>query len=839
MSAKPTSHSELIEPLQNFLEAFTQELTEQKFVPAFRDELKRLLGALESLQQSEDSLQQIARGVERLREVFAPAGTRLLENVKDLETVLRGQVDQIKEQTDGVLKDLFQTHEQLESALRSEAGLLKEQTAAGREALVRASADVEQRIGLLMSQMDTLTRRLETEKTAIESAMPVATASLQSSSSSVASTAWPEELRTLISRNEQVIRQELGRYQEEVADLLTQGRTNDSERLSRLDHKLNDAIQSFGPRIQDELDGAVTRLRDQIQTLILAEIETRALRPTDGGATAASVPADISTVLAASETRILREISTLQKTSRGELGSDRILKDLTSGMEEAAQIYTDRLTEESQKIRESLSSLQRMFGQMRESDQQSREQINLINNNVDTLVKIQREQSHLIDEQLRAAMGKLDLQGRALEQRTEEDRQHLSQLTTAFARVEQATTSATELTISDSRAQRDRIEAGIKDLRERMERGITSDAERTADMLRQIAESWTEALETLRDFVTKTIAGRTDSILARLEGIETRLSESGQSSGTVQRDLQNEIKRAGTLFDERVQTLKSETESFVAAIETHIKAVSGEVSSLRSKQDQSLAVLKEAIRANYDENASRLKEVVESVYDHYIKQTTSVPQALERVVHLVQSLSQGDQLALQTISSDTKNLVSLSTEKFETLITDNTAMKKYFPLLNQRLEKHSAELEMVRKSQVRQDKDVASLQQLVSENRDAQDSHNRELRDDMTTLQEQHTEYFEVIKEDLGTLKSELASFQDEHLPNFRREVSTLLASKFEFVESTLHERQEALRKELAERQEIERAASRKNFLIVAGLVALSILAQIVFHFSQTPGAGK
>ncbi len=75
---------ELIQPLQSFLETFTQELTEQKFVPAFRDELKRFLSTIENLQKSEASLQQIAVGVDRLREVFAPAGTKLLEGAKDL-----------------------------------------------------------------------------------------------------------------------------------------------------------------------------------------------------------------------------------------------------------------------------------------------------------------------------------------------------------------------------------------------------------------------------------------------------------------------------------------------------------------------------------------------------------------------------------------------------------------------------------------------------------------------------------------------------------------------------------------------------------------------------------
>jgi hypothetical protein len=838
MPSKITGH-ELIEPLQSFLETFTQELTEQKFVPAFRDELKRLLGALENLQQSEESLQQIARGVERLREAFAPAGSRLIESVRDIEGVLHGHADQFKDQAESVLKDLLQTHEQLEGALRSEADLLKDQTSAGREALTRATADIEQRLTVLTGHMDSITRRLESEKAAWEDMTSAVTreAAVQPAPAALPPE-WPEEVRSLLVRSEQTLREELTRYQEEVADLLSRGRGDDTERLTKLEHKLGEAVASLGPRVQEELDQAVGRLRDQIQALILAEIETRAMRPAEGQA-AEAASADLSAALTASETRILREISTLQKGARSEAASDRILKELATGMEAAAEGYAERLAAESQKIRDSLTVLQRMIAPMREGEQQNREQLTLLGGNLDTLVKSQREQSHQLDEQFRAALGRLDAQSRSFEQRAEEERQHYQQLSAAFARVEQATTSATELTMADSRAQRDRIEAGIRDLRDRLERGLTTDGERTSEMLRQIAESWTEALEALRDFVSKTVGGRTDSILARLEGLEARLSETGQASGVVQRELQTEIKRAGALFDERVQALKSETDSFISAIETHVKAVSGEVAGLRSKQEQSLAVLKEAIHANYDEGATRLREVVESVYDQYVKQTTSVPQALERVAQLVQSISHGDQLTMQTIASDTKNVLNMSTEKFELLLGDSTAMKKFFPLLNQRLEKQSAELELTRKGQVQQDKELAALQQTLAENREAQESQTTVIREKLGAFRSDTDERFASVQENLSRLETDLSAVQDEHFPAFRRELSNLLTSRFEFIEKTLHERREAERKELAERDERAQAAGKKSWRMVVGLVALTLLTQILFYLMHIPGAGK
>src|SRR5512142_1796840 len=132
MTPKSGPPSELLEPLQAFLQTFTQELTEQQFVPAFREELRRLVAAIENLQQSEESLQQIARGVDRLREVFAPAGTRMLENVKDLESLMRTNANDLRDRSSQVIKDLLSTHDQLEAALRNEAGLIQEQTSASR-----------------------------------------------------------------------------------------------------------------------------------------------------------------------------------------------------------------------------------------------------------------------------------------------------------------------------------------------------------------------------------------------------------------------------------------------------------------------------------------------------------------------------------------------------------------------------------------------------------------------------------------------------------------------------------------------------------------------------------
>ena len=161
--AKPGMQQELIEPLREFLQTFTQELTEQQFIPAFRDELRRLLTAFERIQESGDTLQQIATGVDRLREVFTPSGTRVLEGVKELEALMRNNADGLKVQAEEVLTDLLKTHNELEVALREEAGVLRDQTAIGRDALTRTATEIEERLSALTKQIDGLCRKTESE----------------------------------------------------------------------------------------------------------------------------------------------------------------------------------------------------------------------------------------------------------------------------------------------------------------------------------------------------------------------------------------------------------------------------------------------------------------------------------------------------------------------------------------------------------------------------------------------------------------------------------------------------------------------------------------------------
>ncbi|MDD5088435.1 MAG: hypothetical protein PHI18_06530 [bacterium] len=650
----------------------------------------------------------------------------------------------------------------------------------------------------------------------------------------------PEDLRDLLNRTQEALTERLEEQRRDIAENLTQVRSDESQRLLKLDQRISEALSSVGPQIQGELETAVSRLRDQMQTLILAEMESQKRPPAGDSSATESVPAaELTSSLAASETRILREIAALQKGQKSEQSeSERLLRELAHGFEDAADRHAQQAEAETKAVKESLAALQRLVAQLRESAQQDREQHSAVLTNLDTLVKQQREQQQTADGELAQTRTKLDAQARLLEQKIEEDRNTLGQLTAAVNRAEQAAAKAIELSLSDGRAQRDKIESGIKELRDRMDRAQQAEDGRTQDMLRHIAEAWTEALEALRDFVQKTVAGRTDSIITRLEGLDARLAESGQSGSTLQRDIQSELRRIGGVFDERLESVKSTTESFTTAMEGHVKAVSGDVAALRSKQDQSLAVLKEAIRANYDESAARLKEVVETAYDSFVKQTSNIPQVIDRFTHLLQSLHQSDQLALQTIGSDTKNVLSLASEKFEVLVTDNAAMKKFFPLLDKKLEKHSNELDMVRKAQVRQDQELEQLPGSLGELRQWQDEQLREIRGQLKQMEDDDRESSQQLRTELETVKNEQASFQNEGLPGFRRELSQLMASKLEFIESTLHERQESLQKAMQQAIERQRASGAKTFRMVGLLIFASMALQILFYLLSTPGGG-
>ncbi len=834
MTPKTGPLHELVEPLQSFLQSFTQELTEQQFIPAFRDELRRLVSAIDNLQHSEESLQQIARGVDRLREVFAPAGTRLLEGVKDLETVMQSNANDLRDRSGQVMKDLLATHDQLETALRNEAGVLQEQTSASREALARTVADVEGRLQSLTATIESLCRKMETEVADLVTAPRTAEAAPQTIvQAGPVTVTLPEELQDLLRRTEATVQSELQRQRSELLSVFKQNAVQSDERVQQLDRIVEQALSSVGPRVHEEMDQALEQLREQLQTFVPASPPvSEASSPAAKPGVAPVAHEEISGSLAASEKRILNELSALRKTLKSEQASaEKAIKDLAKEYDEAARRQIADVNEHSQQLTESLAALHNFAGVMRHDEQATREQLTALRAAMDALSNTAREQDQRQIQGTQETAELLRTQSQQLAQRAEEERQVLTQLGAAMGRAEQAATTATERAHSESRMLREKIDTALKDLAERMQRDTASETGRVQDTLRQLAQAWQAELASLRDDITRISAGTSETLADQLAKIHAQITDAQRTEQTSSRDLHTELGRVATALDDKVTNLQTATESFTEEMQTHVKAVANEVAKQRASQEQALAVLKEAIRANYDENAARLKEVIEGGYDTFTKQIATVPQALERYTHLIQSLYQGEQLALQAISSDTKNILGLTTEKFEQLVTDGTAIKKFFPLLDRKMEKHSQEIEAVRKAQSKQDKELGELKQGIGQAQDAADKQVQHVKKDIQSLQHDSETRFTATQGGISQAQASLEALKEQDLPAFRREFATLLSTKFDLMETSVRERQEALRGEILQRLEHERQRNGRVYLLLGLLATLAVAVQVSVYF--------
>ena len=184
------------------------------------------------------------------------------------------------------------------------------------------------------------------------------------------------------------------------------------------------------------------------------------------------------------------------------------------------------------------------------------------------------------------------------------------------------------------------------------------------------------------------------------------------------------------------------------------------------------------------------------------------------------SLNQGNQLALQSISSDTKNLLTMSNDKFEALVTDTSAIKKFFPLLDKKVERHTVELDHVRKGQARHDKDLTDLKAGQVQAKEKRDGQTREVKEDIRGLHRETTERFRITDESLNSVRSELKALQQEDLPAFRREFATLLTTKVDLRGVPVGERQEALRTEIFYRMDGEKRTNTRVYFLL-GLLPL------------------
>ncbi len=848
--AKPTPGAELVEPLRQFLESFTQELTEQQFIPAFRGELGKLAEGLDNIQQSGETLQQIARGVDRLRDVFAPAGTRMLEGVKDLETQLKAGSDQLRSRAEEVLSQLQTTHRELEQALRTESGLLVDQNSASREALGRLATDVEEQLKSFSGKLDTLCRKAEQEieqlsQLSTRVAEQVTDQQFQSAQpqpiaapAPVALAANTEEFTQLLARTESTVTEELARYSSELRDLLSSNTKDHGERLAKIDKTIDEALRTVAPRVQSELDSALARLRDQMDAIVRAE---RELPHTESAETPVPAVVDTSsfvTALSSAENRILREFDEQRKSGAQDLSEiQKGLADFALDLAEVTEKQTERIEREQQVVKELLLKLERMAKERSSVLAKVGRQIDDQSQSVETLRTVvaqsgtqMQQQVGQVSEQLGSQQSLLRSHGDQLGALQQAEDERFAHVRGFLTRLDEQANKLVDLQSQETRATRERIETSIAELRSRWDGRLEQLTLKSEEIAVRLSQELGGQLDAMKQEVGHRLHDLGEALRSDLTRFDSVVREQSKHQEAQNRDLASEVSRVTGLIDEKLSNFESrreENERFTRAIESHVKVVATEVSALRSKQQEQLEVLKEAIRANYDDNAARLKEVFDGAYDRFLEQIRTIPQTLERYSKFIETMNQSNQLALQGIAGTAENILTVTSE----LKSDNEAQKKFFPLLNKSLEKHGQMLEAVRRSQSDHDKSFSQTGKSLQETREEVTRFLIDLKGELRRVEGAEQTKLSELVQMLGTTFSELEKLQRNDLPAFRREVIQLVQSKFEFIETTQAERLTALRTELNEQLEAQQKVTRKDAKLLAVLVALGVFAQFALHY--------
>jgi DNA repair exonuclease SbcCD ATPase subunit len=843
-AAKPTPGADLVEPLRQFLESFTQELTEQQFIPAFRGELGKLAEGLDNIQQSGETLQQIARGVDRLRDVFAPAGTRMLEGVKEIEAQMRSGGEQMRVRAEEVLTQLSSTHRELEQALRTEAGLLNDQSSTSRETLQRVSGQIDEQLKTFSSKLDALCRRAEEEiaqlgqitTRAAETQVAPQVVEVVQAPAQPNFAHNPEELMQLLSHTEATVSEELARHSSELREFLASNTRDHGDRLQKIDKTIEEALKTVAPKVQAELDTALARLRDQMDAIVRVEREVAQKQVSETEVHPAA-PAVVDTssfiqALSASENRMMREFDEMRKSGANELTEiQQGLATFALDLADVTEKQTERVEKEQQNVKDMLLKLERMSKERNNIISSLTKQSSETKQQVDALLRTHNSQlAAQISQQLESACDTIKSQHDRIGAFSETEEARFEQLKSMLSHVEEQAVKLIEQQNNETRAARERIEAGVNDLRGRWDGKFEHLVQKSEEISGKMAGEFQVNINSLKDEVEGSLSLLGEALRSDMARFDTLIREFSKHHESTTRELNSEVSRAANLIDEKLSGFESkneENERFTRAVEGHVKVVASEVSALRSKQQEQLEVLKEAVRANYDDNAARLKEVIEGAYDKFLEQIRTIPQALERYSKFVEAMNQSNQLALQGITGNTENLLTLTHEMRE----DNEAQKKFFPILNKTLDKHSQVLEAVRRSQTDHDKSFSHVNKYATESREEMSKFLIDLKGELRRVEGAEQTKLTEIAQMHNTTYSELEKLQKNDLPAFRKEVIQLVQSKFEFIENTQAERVAALRAELSSRLDEQHKIGKRSATMIASLVALGVFVQLALHF--------
>ncbi|MBU1638761.1 hypothetical protein KKC97_13950, partial [bacterium] len=187
----------------------------------------------------------------------------------------------------------------------------------------------------------------------------------------------------------------------------------------------------------------------------------------------------------------------------------------------------------------------------------------------------------------------------------------------------------------------------------------------------------------------------------------------------------------------------------------------------------------------------------------------------------------------EAIRNETGNILKLQTEKFSEITSTTSGVTKIFPLMDKKLEKQGQILEAMRRSQISQDKEIEALKKGVAESRQETLNFTADVKGEQRAIEVRTENKFDEHSQMLATTFEQLEKLQQTDLPAFRQELKSILTSKFEFIESTQTDRDNAWRKDLTSRMEKERKNNQRVFLLLGLLTLLSIATQISLNFDK------
>jgi len=757
MASEPET-KELLEPLRAFLETFSDELAQQKFIPAFREEISQLRGAFEDLTRSQETLEQIAHGVDRLREVFAPAGTRLLERVKDLEQTLAQNVEQLQSYAGEVLANLQKTHEELEGSLRSEAGRVQESAEASREVLTQTVADVEKRLADLRG--------------------PLASADTDRS---------PEEqsrdanLQTLF----EAMRGELEEKWERVHSLLQEGlagtRQPSEEHLERIAETVREIASGIGPQVRQEIDAALSALQAHMQAVAEQTVDSGDSKKKGGAKGRAQAPTgrdELRAELATGLRPLAEKITDLHESYQADLAkAQQGLRPILLKLSQEASEREEKSEHAFASMAESLSRLEKLARETRESGAQSSPALqslaNLVGQHKDEFERYASNQSVFWE--------KFEAQ---------------------IAHAHDSVLAASDRVQSENAARYQRIEDGLGALPEAFRASLQADRSEVEALLDRFSGEWKEQWTSNLSDMTARLGQLEESITGQLADFSAAQASESQARQDAAQALTADFGR-----------------------------VSEEIAEIRSAQEASPGILKEAINSGYVETQQKLGRVIDAGYDKFIQQVATVPQNLERYANLLESLHQSDELSLNSIAADCKSILKVAGEEFDDLKQSYEAVKKVFVHIERKLERQYGEITGVQQVTDGLEKSIQTVGDNLREAHAWVTEFLHGQSAQTTDLAARSAKRFDEVAESVQNVREDIERLRQNVLAPLQREFTDFVTSKFEFMEKGLTDYHTGLKSNLSARLRQERHERRKSMIWLLMLVVVGIIMQLVIYY--------